>query len=135
MSAPGPVLLLDTASLLFRSFYALPPMTTSAGIPTAGLYGLSTVLLKLWREQSPRGLAFAVDLPTPTERSRAYPPYKSHRRPTPDPLRDQLRRLPSLFEALAVPAHGVSGQEADDVLASLAAPPTPRRSADAHRVR
>src|SRR5262249_55267007 len=66
--APQPILLLDAFSLLYRAFFALPPLTTRAGEPTSGLYGLSVLLLKLLREQRPKGAAFALDLPRPTFR-------------------------------------------------------------------
>ncbi len=42
-----PVLLLDTLSLFFRAYHALPSMSTRHGVPTSGLYGLSALLLKL----------------------------------------------------------------------------------------
>ncbi|MBX2800960.1 MAG: hypothetical protein KTR31_24985 [Myxococcales bacterium] len=119
---PGdaPVLLLDALSLLFRAFYGLPPMTTTAGVPTGGLYGMSSLLLKLLREQRPSGLAFALESRTPTFRHQAFQDYKAQRPTAPDPLRAQLQRLPELFDALGAPAHRVAGFEADDVLASLA---------------
>lgn len=107
-------------SLLFRSFWALPPMETSTGVPTGALYGLSSLLLKLLREHEPRALALALDLPRPTFRHEALPTYKSSRARAPDPLRAQLARVPELIEALGVPAHAVPGFEADDVLATLA---------------
>jgi 5'-3' exonuclease len=58
-----PVLLFDTYGLFFRSFYALPRMTTSTGQPTSALYGLCTLLLKFAREHRPSALAFALDAP------------------------------------------------------------------------
>src|SRR5688572_22846772 len=49
---PG-VLLLDVYSLFYRAFFALPEMNTRAGEPTSALYGFSTLLLKLLREERP----------------------------------------------------------------------------------
>ena len=49
------VLLLDTHALFFRAFFALPPMTTKAGLPTSALYGLAVLVLKLPREERPFG--------------------------------------------------------------------------------
>jgi DNA polymerase-1 len=113
-------LLVDTYSLFFRSFYGLPPMTTSAGVPTGALYGFSSLLLKLLRELSPAGAAFALDLPSQTFRHSEYAGYKAGRAATPTPLREQLTRLPELLEAFGFPSFGVAGFEADDVLATLA---------------
>src|SRR5262245_23558645 len=116
----APVLLLDTYSLLFRAHHALPPMTTTRGEPTAALYGFSTLLLKLLREQAPRALAFALDSPAPSFRHQAYDAYKAGRPPLPDPLRPQLHEVRALIAATGAPSFAAPGFEADDVLATLA---------------
>lgn len=117
---PAPVLLLDTYSLLFRAFHALPAMCTSAGAPTGALYGTSVLLLKLLREQAPAGVALALDAPGETFRRALYPGYKASRPSTPGELAAQLAELPALIHALGVPAFAAPGFEADDVLATLA---------------
>ena len=112
-------LLLDTSSLFFRAYHALPPMNTKSGEPTNALYGFSVLLLKLLRERRPSLVAFARDMPQPTFRHVQYVEYKAGRAPMPDPLRPQWRRLDQLLRAFAVPVHGIVGFEADDVLATL----------------
>jgi DNA polymerase-1 len=114
------VLLLDTHALFFRAFFALPSMTTKAGLPTSALYGLAVLVLKLLREERPRGLAFALDAGRPTFRHAQSPTYKANRPPLPDALRQQLEALPRLLEALGAPCFVAPGFEADDVLATLA---------------
>jgi DNA polymerase-1 len=114
------VLLLDTYSLFFRAFHALPPMQTRAGQPTAAIYGLSVQLLQLLREQRPCGIAFALDAPQQTFRHIDYPEYKAQRAPVPDPLRQQFGLLDRWLDALDLPCFRVAGFEADDVLATLA---------------
>ena len=114
----GPVLLLDAFSLFFRAFYALPGMNTTRGEPTSAVYGLSVLLLKLLREQRPRGLAFAMDV-GPTFRHVDYQPYKATRNAAPSSLGAQMPRLTQLLRVLDVPALGSPGFEADDVLATL----------------
>jgi DNA polymerase-1 len=116
----GPILLLDAFSLLYRAFFALPPMSTSAGVSTAGLYGFSVLLLKLLREQSPLGGAVAMDAPRATFRHELYAGYKASRPAAPTPLTEQLRRFPELLEAFGFPVFVAPGFEADDVLATLA---------------
>ena len=113
-------LLLDTSSLFYRAHHALPPMNTAAGEPTAAIYGLSVLLLKLLREEKPDGVAFARDLPGPTFRHRAYRDYKAGRAAMPEAMRTQWARLEQLIEATGVPSHAAPGLEADDVLATLA---------------
>jgi DNA polymerase-1 len=114
------VLLLDTYSLFFRAFHALPPMNTSRGEPTQALYGFSTLLLKLLREQRPAGVVLARDLPGATFRHAQYDAYKAGRPKPPGPLVTQLHMLDSLLEAFALPVLSAPGFEADDVLATLA---------------
>lgn len=119
MSHP-PALLLDTFSLFFRAFFALPPMSTERGEATGALYGFSALLLKLLREHPGAELCFALDSGR-TFRHREFEPYKSQRAPAPTPLVEQLRRLGSLLEACGAPALSSPGFEADDVLATVAA--------------
>jgi DNA polymerase I len=114
------IVLIDTYSAFFRAHYALPPMSTRAGEPTAALYGFSALLLKLLREQPGAALAFALDAPRRTFRKAAYEGYKAGRASPPDALLAQLRRLPALLAAFGVPAIAAPGFEADDVLATLA---------------
>src|SRR5215813_13000749 len=118
--APRPILLLDAFSLLYRAFYALPPLTTRAGEPTSGLYGLSVLLLKLLREQRPKGGAFALDLPRPTFRHQRWDGYKASRQTPPSTLGRQVGRLGEIIGAFGFPALASPGFEADDVLATLA---------------
>jgi DNA polymerase-1 len=115
----GPVMLLDAFSLFFRAFYALPPMNTSKGEPTSAVYGLSVLLLKLFRENRPAGAAFALDVGR-TFRHRAYDAYKGTRTAAPSALGEQMPRLYQLITALGVPALSSPDFEADDVLATVA---------------
>lgn len=118
--APPPALLLDTFSLFFRAFFALPPMSTSRGDATNALYGFSALLLKLLREHPGAELCFALDTGR-TFRHREYEDYKGGRMPAPTPLVEQLRRLDSLLERTGGVVLGAPGFEADDVLATIAA--------------
>jgi DNA polymerase-1 len=116
----GPALLVDTYSVFFRAYHALPSMNTTSGEPTSALYGFSAALLKELREHHPTGLAFAVDAPQKTFRHEQYAPYKAGRDAVPEPLRAQFARLRELLAAFEVPVFRVPGVEADDLLATLA---------------
>lgn len=120
MATPAPVLLVDTYSLFFRAYHALPPMNTASGEPTSALYGFSSVLLKELREQRPSALAFAVDAPKRTFRHERYEAYKGTRDAVPSPLVAQFGRLSELLAAFEAPVFCCPGFEADDVLATLA---------------
>jgi DNA polymerase I len=120
------ILLLDSYSLLFRAHHALPAMNTVAGVPTAGLYGFSSLVLKLLRERRPQAMALAADSPGPSFRRARFPDYKKGRSAPPE-IGPQLARLPDFAAALGVPLHTAPPElEADDVLAAAA-----RRLADA----
>jgi len=95
-------------------------MCTSRGLPTSAVYGFSVLLLKLLREEAPRGIAFARDAPAATFRHLAYADYKGQRAAVPSPLASQFALLDRLLSALELPVFGVRGYEADDVLATLA---------------
>jgi DNA polymerase-1 len=114
------VLLLDTYSLFFRAFHALPAMNTTSGQPTSAIYGLSVQLLQFLREQEPLGLGFALDGPRRSFRHVDYPQYKAQRPTLPDPLRQQFGLLERWLDALGLPRFQADGFEADDVLATLA---------------
>ncbi|HEY6560469.1 MAG TPA: 5'-3' exonuclease H3TH domain-containing protein [Polyangiaceae bacterium] len=113
------VLLIDTYSLFFRAFHALPRMNTTTGEPTQALYGFSMLLLKLLREHAPRGLSFALDAPQRTFRHERFDGYKGTRPRIPNDLALQLGRLDELLEAMGAPSLCVPGYEADDLIASL----------------
>lgn len=118
--AVAPILVFDTFSVFFRAFHALPPMNTRAGQATSAVYGMSVLLLKLLREQAPKGLCFARDRSEPTFRHEQYSAYKAQRAPLPDPLVSQFELLDRLLEALGAPVFSARGFEADDVIATLA---------------
>src|SRR5687768_5748853 len=117
----APALLLDTFSLFFRAFFALPPMSTSRGEATGALYGFSALLRTLLREHPGAGLCCALEPGRPTFRHRECLPYKAERAPAPTPWVEQLRRLDELLEVVGGAVLGSPGFEADDVLATVAA--------------
>jgi len=116
----APALLIDTYSVFFRAFHALPAMNTKSGEPTSALYGLSSLVLKLLREKRGAALAFALDAPEATFRHDSFNAYKAGRPSTPSTLSAQFGRLRQLLDALDVPAFQCPGFEADDLLATLA---------------
>lgn len=109
------VLLLDGLSLLYRT-WTRPAPSGVAG----GLYGFAALVSELLREERPLGLAIALDGYGPTVRQLSWAAYKAHRAPAPEELRSQIALVSDFAEALGAPLHRVDGQEADDVLATLA---------------
>lgn len=115
------ILLLDGNSLTYRAFFALPTdMATASGQVTNAVFGFTSMLLNLIRDQQPEGIVVAFDRPEPTFRHQMLPEYKAQREPTPELLIQQFGLVREVLEALKVPAVDVVGFEADDVLATLA---------------
>jgi DNA polymerase-1 len=110
---------LDGPGFLFRAYHALPFLSTSRGVPSHAVFGMSTMLWKLLREDSPEYFAVAWDPPGPTFREERFAAYKETRAPTPDDLRSQIPLVKTLFEALHLPVLEVPGFEADDVLGTV----------------
>ncbi len=116
-----PLLLLDGMSLAFRAFFALSPeIATSSGLVTNALHGFASMVHSLIRSQEPRALAVAFDLPGGTFRDAMTDDYKGGRAQTPPELEPQFDLIREFCEVLAIPVVGVTGFEADDVLATLA---------------
>ncbi len=114
------VYLLDISFFIFRAYHALPPLNTSAGLPTNAVHGVSAMLEKLIRESRPRYLGACFDTSRATFRRELFPDYKANRL-EPDPeLRAQFPYVRRLIAALEIPVLDREGFEADDILATLA---------------
>jgi len=112
--------LVDGSHAIFRAYHALPHLSTRQGVPTNAVYGFTTMLLRAIREGSPTHLAVAFDEDGKQARSEIYADYKATRGAAPEDLSPQFPLVRRVLEALNVPAVGLSGWEADDVIATLA---------------
>ena len=112
--------LIDGSSYLFRAYHALPPLSNSKGVPTGAVYGFTTMLLKIIRERRPDAVVVIFDSPGPTERHERFADYKAHREEMPDELSRQVPYIHRVVEAMRIPLLMQPGQEADDLIGSLA---------------
>jgi DNA polymerase-1 len=115
----GRVILIDAHSLIYRAFFALPPMSTSDGRVTNAVYGFTSMLAIVLASRPEYAIA-AFDLGKPTFRSHEYEEYKAGRRAMPDDLRPQMDMVREVLGAFSIPIYGVEGFEADDVIGTLA---------------
>ncbi|MGC9530047.1 MAG: DNA polymerase I [Candidatus Bipolaricaulaceae bacterium] len=113
------LLLVDGHSAVFRSFYAIPDLTTAAGEPVNAVYGFARTLLMALRAYPSRYVAVAFDAEGKTVRHEEFAPYKANRKEMPPSLAQQLPRVRQLVEALGILALEVPRYEADDVMATL----------------
>ena len=113
-------MLLDIYGLVYRAFFALPPLTTTRGVPINAAYGFTTMLNKIMAEEKPTHVIACFDKGLPPERREIYPDYKMQRTSMPDDLRPQFGIIRRILETLRIPIVELEGQEADDVIATLA---------------
>ncbi|HEU4675666.1 MAG TPA: DNA polymerase I [Motilibacteraceae bacterium] len=115
------LLLLDGHSLAYRAFFALPVenFSTTTGQPTNAVYGFTSMLINVLRDEKPTHLAVAFDVSRQTFRMEQYAEYKAGRAETPDAFRGQVSLVKEVLEALKVPVVEAEGFEADDVIATL----------------
>jgi 5'-3' exonuclease len=118
-------LLVDGSSLIFRAFYGVPQTTRAPdGTLVNAVRGTLETLARLITERKPKRLALATDEDwRPDWRVELLPSYKEHRtaEPVPPALEPQMPVVMECLAAAGIDALGVSGYEAEDVIASLAA--------------
>nr|WP_278244307.1 DNA polymerase I [Caldisalinibacter kiritimatiensis] len=113
-------MILDGNSLLYRAFFALPPLTTKDGVYTNGVYGFLTMYYKLIEKYNPDYVGVAFDPKKPTFRHKEYEEYKAGRAKTPDELLSQFPILKEVLDKLGVTRLEIDDYEADDVAGTLA---------------
>ncbi len=112
--------ILDGSSLIYRAFYAMPPLTDSRGEATGAIVGFDNMLTKLLAEQKPDLLAIAFDRSRHTFRTEMYPEYKGTRDKTPEELLSQIPLLKEMAEAQGIAFLEKDNYEADDIIGTLA---------------
>ena len=114
------IFLIDGSSYLYRAFHAMPPLTTSTGLPTGAVKGVTNMLRNL-RNENPNSHYLAIfDAKGKNFRHSIYKDYKANRPPMPPELREQLAPLKSICNAMGMPVVEIPDVEADDVIATLA---------------
>ena len=112
-------MLLDGYGLVYRGYFALPPLTTSRGDLVNGVFGFASIVLRGLQDLQPDYLAVSFDLPGPTFRHEQYADYKATRTKMPDDLRDQFPKVREVVKALRIPVYEMPGYEADDVIGTI----------------
>ena len=120
---------LDTATLYYRAFHALPiSLTTPDGVPVNAVRGTLDMIAALVNEFEPDVVVAAWDEQwRPSWRTALVPQYKAHRvvagtansEDVPAELALQIPIVREALECLGITVMGVEDQEADDVLGAL----------------
>ena len=114
------VFLIDGSSYLYRAFHAMPPLTTSTGLPTGAVKGVTNMLRNLRKENPDSYYLSIFDAKGKNFRHDIYKDYKANRPLMPEDLREQLSPLKEICNAMGMPVIEIPNVEADDVIATLA---------------
>lgn len=115
------LLLMDGHSLAYRAFYALPPenFSTTSGQTTNAVYGFTSMLINLLRDENPTHVAVAFDLSRQTWRREEYVDYKANRSTSPSEFAGQVDLIKEVLTAMRIPYLTAENYEADDIIATL----------------
>ncbi|MDI6908824.1 DNA polymerase I [Nocardioides sp.] len=115
------LLLLDGHSLAYRAFFALPVenFSTTTGQHTNAVYGFTSMLINVLRDEQPTHVGVAFDVSRQTFRLEEYAEYKAKRNKTPTEFSSQLPLIEEVLDALRIPFLKKDGYEADDIIATL----------------
>jgi len=107
--------------MAYRAFFALPVenFSTTTGQVTNAVYGFTSMLINVLRDEKPDYVAVAFDVSRQTFRSEVYPEYKANRSSSPQEFSGQVALIKEVLAALRVPVLEKEGYEADDVIATL----------------
>ena len=115
----GHFVLIDGNSVANRAFYALPLLSTSAGLHTNAVLGFTTMLLKVLEEMEPTHLMVAFDAGKVVFRHSEFAEYKGGRKKTPSELSEQFPLIRELLDAFSIKRFELDGYEADDIIGTL----------------
>jgi len=115
------LMLVDGTAVLYRAFYAIPALATKAGKPTNAVFGFIRMLKQMAAVWSPSHWVVTFDGGRPEERLALQGDYKAQRKPMPDALREQIPLVEEYLDRADIARIRQDRQEADDIMASLAA--------------
>ncbi|GAA2585534.1 DNA polymerase I [Winogradskya consettensis] len=115
------LLLLDGHSLAYRAFFALPVenFSTQTGQATNAVFGFTSMLINMLRDEKPTHIVVAFDVARQTFRTELFPEYKAGRSETPKPFLGQVSLIKEVLEALRIQVVEKPGYEADDIIGTL----------------
>jgi DNA polymerase-1 len=114
------IIIIDGNSLINRTFYALPELTTKDGTHTNAVYGFVNVLYRIFEDYKPDYMTVAFDKKAPTFRHKEYDAYKAGRKKMPSELAEQIPILKEVLDAFKIHRVEIEGFEADDLIGTIA---------------
>ncbi len=114
------LLLIDSSALIYRAFYALPPLTDKNNRIVNAVYGFFSAFVNIVGRTNPTHIIFTFDSPKPSFRKEKYKEYKAQREKAPDDLYAQIPLVKKSAESFNLPCLEQAGFEADDLIGSCA---------------
>ena len=111
--------IIDGNAIIFRAFFALPPLTDKDGTVVNAVYGFMTALIKVIKDLKPDYLAVAFDMKGPTFRHKMYKEYKANRTEQAPELYAQIPMVQEMVEKLGITLFTLKGYEADDIIGTI----------------
>src|SRR3954470_15472299 len=107
--------------MAYRAFFALPKehFSTNTGQTTNAVYGFTSMLINLLRDEAPTHVAVMFDVSRKTFRSEAFADYKANRSKSPDEFKGQVSLIEDVLATLSIPTMAKDGFEADDLIATV----------------
>jgi len=112
-------IIIDAYAVLYRAWFALPPLKDPKGKIVNAVYGFSNFLLKLLKEKNPDYIAVAYDTAAPRKKKKKFQEYKANRIPQPQEFYDQISISKDVLRAFSINFFAQEGFEADDIISSI----------------
>lgn len=113
------IVLIDGNSIIYRAFFALPLLNNDKGVYTNGVFGFTTMLMRILEEEKPTHVLVAFDAGKTTFRHETYTEYKGGRDKTPSELSEQFPVLKDLLNAFHIKHYELPNYEADDIIGTF----------------
>ncbi|MGI8930257.1 MAG: DNA polymerase I [Candidatus Limnocylindria bacterium] len=113
------LMLIDGPSLVYRGYFALPPLTMSDGTLVNAVFGFLQIVLRGMADVKPDYAILSFDVGKPQFRFDAFPEYKAGRPSMPDDLRTQFPIVREIAQMMGMSIVELEGFEADDVIGTL----------------
>jgi DNA polymerase-1 len=116
------LLLIDGHSVAYRAFFALPVenFSTTTGQSTNAVFGFTSMLINVLRDEKPTHVGVAFDVSRQTFRLEQYADYKGNRSKSPPEFTGQIALIKEILDALHIQTFEKAGFEADDIIGTLA---------------
>jgi len=116
------LLLIDGHSVAYRAFFALPVenFSTTTGQSTNAVFGFTSMLINVLRDEKPTHVGVAFDVSRQTFRLDQYADYKGNRSKSPPEFSGQIPLIKEILDALHIQTFEKPGFEADDIIGTLA---------------